>query len=87
MIQVTGYLPPDQIKMSGPLLDVLYDTKKEEMIKSLLLESKIFGVTMFGDGATTINVLLIHILAVSPNNLFALLEIVDCTDQMAKGGK
>jgi hypothetical protein len=30
--------------MSGPLLDVLYDTNKEEIIKNLLLESKIFGV-------------------------------------------
>jgi hypothetical protein len=73
--------------MSGLLLDVLYDTNKEEMIKNLLLESKIFGVTIFGDGATITNVPLINILAASPNNPFALLEIVDCTDQMAKGGK
>jgi hypothetical protein len=28
-----------------------------------------------------------NILAASPNNPFALLEIVDCTDRMAKGGK
>ncbi len=73
--------------MGGPLLDVLYDTNKEEMIKNLLLESKTFGVTIFGDGATVTNVPLINILAASPNNPFALLEIVDCTDQMAKGGK
>ena len=83
----TGYLPPDQRKMIGPLLDVLYDTNKEEMIKNLLLESKIFGVTIFGDGATITNIPLMNILAASPNNPFALLEIVDCTDQMAKGGK
>ncbi len=83
----TGYLPPDQRKISGPLLDVLYDTNKEEMIKNLLLESKIFGVTIFGDGATITNVPLMNILAASPNNPFALLEIVDCTDQMANGGK
>jgi hypothetical protein len=57
------------------------------MIKNLLLESNIFGVTIFGDGATITNVPLMSILAASPNNLFALLEIVDCTDQMAKGGK
>jgi hypothetical protein len=84
----TGYLPPDRRKMSGPLLDMLYDTNKEEMIKNLLLESsKIFGVTIFGDGATITNVPLMNILAASPNNPFALLEFVDCTDQMAKGGK
>jgi hypothetical protein len=83
----TGYLPPDRRKMSGQLLDIIYDTNKEEMIKNLLLESNIFGVTIFGDGATITNVPLMNILAVSPNNPFALLEIVDCTDQMAKGGK
>ena len=65
--------------MSGPLLDHLYDTNNEEMIKN-----KIFGVTIFGDGATITNIPLMNILAASPNNPFALLEIVDCTDQMAK---
>ncbi len=83
----TSYLPPDQRKMSGPRLDVLYDTNKDKMIKNPLLESIIFGVTVFGDGATITNVPLINNLATSPNNLFALLEIVDCTDQMTKGGK
>ena len=78
----TGYLPPDRRKMSGTLLDILYDTNKEEMIKNLLLESKIFGVTIFGDGATITNVPLMNILAPSPNNPFALLEIVDCTAKL-----
>ena len=68
--------------MSGPLLDVLYNTNKEEMIKNLLLESKIVGVTIFGDGATITNVPLMNILAPSPNNPFALLEIVDCTAKL-----
>jgi len=44
-------------------------------------------VTIFGDGATITNVPLVNILAASPDNPFVLLEIVDCTDQMAKGGK
>ena len=83
----TGYLPTDQRKMSGPLLDVRYGTNKDEMIKNLLSESKIFGVTIFGDDATITNVPLINMLVTSPNNPFALPEIVDCTDQMAKGGR
>ncbi len=29
-----GYLPPDRRTMSEPLLDMLYDTNKEEMIKN-----------------------------------------------------
>ncbi len=44
-------------------------------------------MTIFGDGATITNIALMNILATSPSNLFALLEIDDCTDQMAKGGK
>jgi len=83
----TGYLPPDRRKMSGPPLDLLCDTNKEEMMKNLLLESKIFGVTLFGDGATITNVPLRNMFDASPSNLFALLEIVNCTDQMGKGGK
>jgi hypothetical protein len=73
--------------MGGTLLDVLYDTNKEKTIKNLLLESKIFAVTIFGDGATITNVPIVNVLAASPNNPFALLEIVDCTDQIANGGK
>jgi hypothetical protein len=69
----TGYLPPDRRKMSGPLLDMLYDTNKEEMIKNPLLESIIFSVTIFGDGATITNIPLMNILVASPNNPFALL--------------
>ena len=73
--------------MSGQLLDVLHDPNKDKMVRNLLLESKIFGVSIFGDGVTNTHVPLINILSSSPNNPFALLEIVDCTDQMAKGGK
>ncbi len=57
------------------------------MMRTLLLESRIFGVTIFGDGATITNTPLINILASSPNNLSVLLEIVDCTSQMSIGGK
>ncbi len=44
-------------------------------------------MSVFGDGATITNVPLINILAASSNNPFGLLEIVDCTDQMANEGK
>jgi hypothetical protein len=57
------------------------------MMRTLLLESRIFGVTIYGDGATITNTPLINILVASPNNPSVLLEIVDCTSQMAIGGK
>jgi hypothetical protein len=81
------YVPPNQNQMSGPLLDALFTTKYDEMMKTLLLESRIYGVTIFGDGATITNIPLLNILAASPNNPVTLLEIVDCTNQMASEGK
>ena len=39
-------------KVSGPLLDLLFDTSYKQQINILLLESDIFGSTLFGDGAT-----------------------------------
>ncbi len=73
--------------MSETLLDGLYISNYDEMMRTLLLESRIFGVTTCGDGATITNTPLINILAASPNNPSALLEIVDCTSQVAIGGK
>jgi hypothetical protein len=73
--------------MSGPLLDGLYVSNYDEMMRTLVLESRISGVTIYGDGATITNTPLINILVASPNNPSALLEIIDCTSQMAMGGK
>jgi hypothetical protein len=54
---------------------------------ALLSEAKIYGVTVFGDGATIKSVPLVNILAAGVNNPFALLDIVDCTKHCALGGK
>ncbi len=51
----TKYLPPNQNQMSGTLLDGLYVSNYDEMMRTLLLESRIFGVTIYGDGATITN--------------------------------
>jgi hypothetical protein len=40
---------------------------------------------LFGDGATILKVPMLFFLGSSPNNPFALLDIVDCTSEMAKG--
>jgi hypothetical protein len=72
--------------MTGNLLDGLYQSAYSKQIEALLKQSKIFGVTLFGDGATNKKVPLMNLLASSPNNSFALLEIVDCSSEMAYGG-
>ncbi len=56
-------------------------------MRSLLKESKIFGIALFGNDATNQKVPMMIFLGSSPNNSFALLDIVDCTSEMAKGGK
>jgi hypothetical protein len=73
--------------MTSTLLDGLYESAYNKQIESLLKQSKIFGVALFGDGATIKKVPLMIFLASSPNNPCALLEIADCTSVLASGGK
>ncbi len=56
-------------------------------MSSLLKESKVFGIALFGHGATIQKSPMINFLGSSPNNPFGLLDIVDCTSEMAKGRK
>jgi hypothetical protein len=71
--------------MAGPLLDNIYQSTHDEQMRSLLKESKVFGIALLGNGATIQKVPLMIFLGSSPNNPFALLVIVDCTSEMAKG--
>lgn len=54
---------------------------------ALLTESKLFGITVFGDGATIKGVPLVNVLAAGVNNPFALLDVADCTDRAAQAKK
>ncbi len=56
-------------------------------MRSLLKETKVFSIALFGDSATIQKSSMMSFLGSSPNNPFALLDIVDCTSEMAKGGK
>jgi hypothetical protein len=81
------YTPPYRKKMAGPLLDNIYQSTYDEQMRLLLKESQVFGIALFGNGATIQKVPMIFFLGSSPNNPFALLDIVDCTSEMAKGGE
>jgi hypothetical protein len=92
LIQSTRHIPPKftppyRKKMAGPLLDDIYQSTYDEQMRSLLNESKVFGIALFGDGTTIQKIPMMMFLGSSPNNPFALLDIVDCTSEMAKGGK
>jgi hypothetical protein len=64
--------------MTGLLLDDIYQLTYDEQMGSLLTESKVFGIALFGNGATIQKVPVMIFFRSSPNNPFALLDIVDC---------
>jgi len=81
------YTPPNRNEIAGKYLDALYVTHWKEQMRTLISEAHIFGITIFGDGATVKTIPLFNILAAGVNNPFALLDIADCTDHLAEGGK
>ncbi len=81
------YTPPYRKKNAGPLLDNIYQSTYDEQMRSLLKESKTFGIALIGNDATIQKVPMMIFLGSSPNNPFALLDIVDCASEIAKGGK
>ena len=82
-----SYKPPGRNKMGGPLLDKLYDVNWSNETNLLLKDSHIFGISLFGDGATVKTTPLINALGAGVHNPFAMLEVFDCTDHCANGGK
>ncbi len=82
-----NYRPPDHWLLGRKLMDLLFKVRFADLMCSLLSESKCFGISVFGDGATIKTVPLINVLDASPNNPFVLLDIVDCTAHLAEGGK
>jgi hypothetical protein len=46
------FTPPYRKKMAGPLLDDIYQSTYDEQMRSLLKESKVIGIALFGNGTT-----------------------------------
>jgi hypothetical protein len=46
------YTPPYRKKMPGLLQDDIYQSTYDEQMRSLLKESTVFGIALFGNGAT-----------------------------------
>ena len=47
-----SYFPVNRRRVSGTLLDGLYDDNWKDQMKTITLEANIFGVSIFGDGTT-----------------------------------
>ena len=59
------YSPPYRKKLAGPLDDI-YQSTYDEQMRSLLTESKVFGIALFGDGATIQKSPMMNFLGSSP---------------------
>jgi hypothetical protein len=58
--------------MAGPLLDGIYQSTYDEQMRSLLKESKVFGIVMFGDGATILKIPMMIFFGISSKQLICI---------------
>ena len=82
-----SYKPPNRNRMGGELLRKLCDVNWVQETDTLLKDSHIFGISLFGDGATIKTTPMINALGAGVHNSFAMLDVFDCTGHCAKGGK
>ena len=59
---------PSHQDIGGKYLDALYQNSWKQQMATLLSEARIFGVPVFGDGATIKTVPLVNVLATGVNN-------------------
>ena len=81
-----SYKHPDRNKISGVLLNTLYDTYMAKSWKTLRDNAVLFGVSCFGDGATIKTVPCVNMMASGVHNPACVLDIADCTAHVATGG-
>ena len=81
-----SYTPPGTHAGGGRLLDVIYETNYAHTLRTLIQDAKLFGCSLFGDGATIVTIPMINILGAGIHNPMAILGIADCTEHIASGG-
>lgn len=81
------YKPPGRKAMGGNLLDLNYATKMKEYEERLMTDVDVYGLSLYGDGATVRRMPLINVMASGVQERSAVLEIVDCSKHLSNGGK
>ncbi len=82
-----SYKPPRKDEMSGALLDANYTSYQKSSLNNLLMNANVFGLGIYGDGATIGKIPMMNILAASANNPNCVIDIIDCSRHMSEGGK
>lgn len=80
------YIFPSAKSIRTTHLDVQYEAQQDETYGLLNTHADVFGITIFGDGATVRKMPLVNILASGAFCPAGLLEICDASSHMANGG-
>lgn len=83
----TKYTPPCRKLIAGLLLDLTYEHMQNKQKEELLKDVGIFGLSLYGDGATIHKMPLLNLLASGVHQNVAVLDIVDATAHIEEGGK
>ena len=73
-----SYRPPTRKVLANELLKVSYENRLERYMRDLDVDADVYGLTLFGDGATVHGMPLMNILATGVGEPCAVLSIVDC---------
>ena len=69
------------------MLDLAYKAQLGRDLEKLLIDSEIYGLSFFGDGATIHKCPLVNVFASAFNCPAVLIEIIDCTARLLEGEK
>ena len=73
-----SYRPPHRRLLANELLQLSYDARMEKYMGDLKIDADVYGLSLFGDGATVHGMPLMNILASGVREPCAVLAIVDC---------
>ena len=74
-------------RMSGTLLDANYTAYQSSSLQKLLTNGHIFGLGIYGNGATIGKIPMMNVLAASAGNPNCVIDIIECSRHMSEGGK
>ena len=73
-----SYRPPTRKVIANDLLQITYERKLQKYMNDLEIDSDVYGLSLFGDGATVHGMPLMNILAAGVGEPCAVLAIVNC---------
>ena len=82
-----NYVPPNRNRIAGELLELNYHEHYRKDVALLMVDSEIYGLDFYGDGATIKSMPLLNIMAYGVHAPAVILDIVDCTGHVSAGKK